>query len=293
MDADGGQREAQYTYSTSSQDWKIMGSPQVHYQQQYLAGCAPSSLTATVDATRPGVINLTATAPEAVTGMEAWHVYRNGVMVGEATLDAGQITYSDAGVKNGDYLYYIQRGSADSPEGYNVSNLASVTQAVSLNAPVDAHIAGRTTETANGRTNYVVTLAWKAPESIEGMPLLGYNVYRDGELLTPEPLAEPTFSDPALPEGFHDYTVTAVYSTGESVPSVAVSASLTGIRSTTAAPAVRVRPGRGSLTVESNGRPYTVTDLGGRLLYRSDRDARLRLPAGVYIVAGQKVTVSY
>ena len=126
-----------------------------------------------------------------------------------------------------------------------------------------------------------------------GLRLLGYNVYRDGELLTPEPLAEPTFSDPALPEGFHDYTVTAVYSTGESVPSVAVSASLTGIRSTTAAPAVRVLPGRGSLTVESNGRPYTVTDLGGRLLYRSDRDARLRLPAGVYIVAGQKVTVSY
>ena len=190
VDADGGQREAQYTYSTSSQDWKIMGSPQVHYQQQYLAGCAPSSLTATVDATKPGVINLTATAPEAVTGMEAWHVYRNGVMVGEATLDAGQITYSDADVKNGDYLYYIQRGSADSPEGYNVSNLAAVTQAVSLNAPVDAHIAGRTTETANGRTNYVVTLAWKAPESIEGMPLLGYNVYADIKyyVTNPQPL---------------------------------------------------------------------------------------------------------
>ncbi len=190
VDADGGQREAQYTYSTSSQDWKIMGSPKVHYQQQYLAGCAPSSLTATVDATRPGVINLTATAPEAVTGMEAWHVYRNGVMVGEATLDAGQITYSDADVKNGDYLYYIQRGSAAEAEGYNVSNLAAVTQAVALNAPVDAHIAGRTTETANGRTNYVVTLAWKAPESIEGLPLLGYNVFADIKyyVTNPQPL---------------------------------------------------------------------------------------------------------
>lgn len=190
IDPDGGQREEQLTYSTSSQDWKKMGSPQVHYQQPYMAGCAPTGLTATPDATQPGVINLTAAAPEAATGMEAWHVYRNGVMVGEAMLEAGRLTFSDESVKNGEYLYYIQRGSADSSEGYNVSNLAPVTQAVALNAPVDAHIAGRTTEAANGRTNYVVTLAWKAPESIEGLPLLGYNVYADIKyyVTNPQPL---------------------------------------------------------------------------------------------------------
>lgn len=54
--------------------------------------------------------------------------------------------------------------------------------------------------------------------------LLGYNVYRDRELATASPVAEPSYRDRLGATGTHSYRVTAVYDSGESMPSDAVSA---------------------------------------------------------------------
>ncbi len=62
-----------------------------------------------------------------------------------------------------------------------------------------------------------VHLAWDAP--IETRALLGYNVYRNGTLLAniphPDTLA---YHDLDLASGLYSYSVTAVYTSGESVP---------------------------------------------------------------------------
>jgi Leucine-rich repeat (LRR) protein len=53
--------------------------------------------------------------------------------------------------------------------------------------------------------------------------LLGYNVYRDGNLLTPNPVTSTSYVDMNLVNGLYDYWVTAVYDEGESVSGDTVS----------------------------------------------------------------------
>lgn len=47
--------------------------------------------------------------------------------------------------------------------------------------------------------------------------LLGYNVYRDGELINDKPVEEATYADTEMEEGIHTYRVSAVYDKGESL----------------------------------------------------------------------------
>lgn len=58
--------------------------------------------------------------------------------------------------------------------------------------------------------------------------VVGYNIYRDGELLTYVP--ETSFVDSTLTVGDHTYAVTAVYETGEESVPVYLDVTLTGIR---------------------------------------------------------------
>lgn len=62
---------------------------------------------------------------------------------------------------------------------------------------------------------YDVELMWDAPGS--GEPI-GYNVYRDGLLVNPDPILELTYMDSGVDPGTYVYTVTAVYDEGESDP---------------------------------------------------------------------------
>lgn len=60
---------------------------------------------------------------------------------------------------------------------------------------------------------------WTAPDPeilIAGGVFVGYNVFRDGELLTPEPISLDSLLDTQLPEGVYIYCVSCVYETGES-----------------------------------------------------------------------------
>ena len=60
--------------------------------------------------------------------------------------------------------------------------------------------------------NYVI-LSWDTPED-RGLTVQGYKVYRDGELITPEPVNnERTFTDIVPQNGEYEYEVTALYGT--------------------------------------------------------------------------------
>jgi len=72
-----------------------------------------------------------------------------------------------------------------------------------------------------------VTLIWDAPAACLAPD--GYDVYRDGAQINTSLVTELTYIDPALPAGFYEYYVVAVYYFGESVPSDPAYALITGI----------------------------------------------------------------
>lgn len=73
----------------------------------------------------------------------------------------------------------------------------------------------------------VVDLMWEAPGT---RSLLGYNVYRDAELINTEIVTETEYSDTDVENGItYTYYVTALYTDGESLPSNSVEATPEGI----------------------------------------------------------------
>lgn len=65
-----------------------------------------------------------------------------------------------------------------------------------------------------------VAVSWDAPESDPGNMLIGYNVYRNGELINTEPINETSFNDKEVWPTRHTYKVTSVWEAGESNPTL-------------------------------------------------------------------------
>jgi len=59
----------------------------------------------------------------------------------------------------------------------------------------------------------------RGSQMADSRELEGYNVYRNEELLTSEPIMETEYTDEDVPGGMHEYFVAAVYTTGQSDPS--------------------------------------------------------------------------
>lgn len=74
--------------------------------------------------------------------------------------------------------------------------------------------------TASIINNNDVQLEWEAPEVVRNnrrtRELLGYNIYRDDDMLNEDPVEETSYLDTGLDIGVYEYYITAVYSTGES-----------------------------------------------------------------------------
>jgi len=58
-----------------------------------------------------------------------------------------------------------------------------------------------------------VSLSWGAPSVIEG--LIGYNLYRDGQLVNSESVSDTKYIDQDLPAGIYHYTVSSLYENGD------------------------------------------------------------------------------
>ena len=75
-----------------------------------------------------------------------------------------------------------------------------------------------------------VTLSWLAPGPTDfSDDPLGYNVYRDGDIINTALVEETQYYDEEPSIGTHDYYVTAVYTEGESAPSNTVTVVITNI----------------------------------------------------------------
>lgn len=116
--------------------------------------------------------------------------------------------------------------------------------------------------------------------------LLGYNVYRDGELLNAAPLSAPSYTDKGAGARASKYTVTAVYNVGESVHSPDASYDPTGIESVTVASSAWSVSALGGRLVVSSAPAVRVSvyDASGRKLHEADGAFAVTLPAGVYLL---------
>lgn len=61
-----------------------------------------------------------------------------------------------------------------------------------------------------------------APAVVEYAPI-GYNIYRDGEMINGQPVTTTSYTDADASEGVHSYCVTTLYEKGESAPCEAIS----------------------------------------------------------------------
>lgn len=128
------------------------------------------------------------------------------------------------------------------------------------------------------------------PANPEELEIIGYNIYRDGQLITESPVTTTSYSDSAIEETTtYDYTVTTVYrKIGESLHSNTVSAT------TLYAPAMsdlaNVNITVDHRTVHATGcegKEFMVTDASGLIYFldngKDSYDAQIATP-GIYIV---------
>lgn len=125
----------------------------------------------------------------------------------------------------------------------------------------------------------------------------GYNVYRDGELITADPIGEPSYTDTDVTTGNeYGYNVTAVYKEGESIFSnhvkVTVSAEPSGIASPTADGVCIIPVERGVRVTNAAGMRIGVYTTDGRTVYdiSGTGDDCLPLKTGIYIVRAGSTT---
>lgn len=142
----------------------------------------------------------------------------------------------------------------------------------------------------NGRK---VVLSWSDPV-YEGLDLQGYNVYRDGEKINTSLVTDLTYEDELADDFLHTYTVTAMYSAGESGHSNSVSLTSSGLSE--AGFTSRVYAAGRTIVVECDAvAPVRVFTASGITLYAGEvADGHLNVPvvtSGVYLVSvGNSVT---
>ena len=121
----------------------------------------------------------------------------------------------------------------------------------------------------------------------EGLETTGYNLYRDGELLTTLSAGQTQYTDPAVTaENKPTYHVTALYGRRESRPSNGATLDASAIDTPTAA-SVRIRTSSGHIIIEgAEGIPVIVSTPDGRTTYAGTPDHSLTIAAapGTYII---------
>lgn len=159
--------------------------------------------------------------------------------------------------------------------------------------PVPANLTAQTSEG-------LVELAWDEPEFVKGQfitsdHLTGYNVYRDDELLTYDPVTTNGHQDTTVgvdsaageTSKLYSYHVTALYTHGESNPSekfevVYAPSSVAGIFS-----GKGVTAGNGEISICGfDGKEAVVADASGALLYKGKVAAVtiVKAAAGIHVV---------
>lgn len=126
------------------------------------------------------------------------------------------------------------------------------------------------------------------------LSIVGYDVYRDGEKITAEPVAECEYLDSEAAVGEHSYVVVTVYTTGNSAPSNTATVTTTSGINDALAAGIKVAAGKGTITVTgAEGQHLTVAAADGKLYFNGTAAATetVAAPAGICIVKAGTTTV--
>ena len=187
-------------------------------------GIGAPALAQTADTSPPSVpasVSVAFNPPSQVTiswgastdnvGVSGYYIYRNGVQI-TAT---GDTSYVDGNLLPGSYTYTVAAYDAAG----NVSQ-QSATQWISITLDTTAPTAptgltiSATTSTATQSTE--VALSWNA--ATDNVGVAGYNVYRNGQLLSTSTRVSATSYTDYVPAGAYTYAVTA-YDAAQNVSS--------------------------------------------------------------------------
>ena len=120
----------------------------------------------------------------------------------------------------------------------------------------------------------------------DGLSIMGYNVYRNGEKINESIVDEPSYVDATAEDGAHSYVVTVVYDKGESAPSNSANITTSAIDNVmTAGPKVSVI-GQSIVITEAEGLPVSIVTVDGKTLYRAVAGDIVKYDAvqGIYVV---------
>lgn len=177
----------------------------------------PSGLSAS--ATDASHVSLSWSASTDNVGVAGYKVYRDGsYLTTTASTD-----YTDGGLTAGTtYSYYVTAVDAAGNESAASNTASATTPASSDTTPPSAP---RNLTATQVRNRPRVALAWLA--STDDVGVAGYQVYRNGSLVTTVPASSLSYMDNKPPRGTDSYYVVAVDAAGNlSTPSNTVSATL-------------------------------------------------------------------
>ncbi len=140
---------------------------------------------------------------------------------------------------------------------------------ISFDVPDGAtHFAIRHTTAEGGYMLGIDDVTYEAGNGV----LTGYNVYRDGKLISTVSASTLQYADNGA-TGDSEYAVTAVYTDGESAPTVAL-----------------VAVGIDDIVTAGDNKTFNVYTVDGKIVAKGVTSTA-SLPVGIYVVNGQKVTV--
>lgn len=141
-----------------------------------------------------------------------------------------------------------------------------------------------------------ITYLSAAAASVE-LNLKGFNVYRDNEKITPEPVAANTYTDAVGVAGEYRYTVTAVYDQGESAYSNAVTVTVGTVSvGDMASRQVEVRGAAGAIEIRNAAdMNVCIYTFGGKLVHKGTGGCMMTVSVGrgeyIVVVGGMSEKV--
>lgn len=189
------------SYMYNKGRWNVYGGPKKSVVGVVDNATSATELTVTDVKNALNTVLLTAKVPEGAS-VEGWNVYRNGMLVGEATLADGVLKYQDSLVANGTWDYFVQQGDG------NISEVVEKSFNTTL-ATVEGIVCRKNSLNATG--DYELVIAWTKPNI--DMEVLGYNVYMD--IVEYETNPAPQNEKVLLTEGTFTYTQPVKYTADE------------------------------------------------------------------------------